>query len=92
MKSIALALATAAAVVSAQTYRAGELKTWQTFQYGRFETRVKAQWAPGTVQSFFLYWDGPNWSEAQWNEIDVEIVPSAKGDGFSRNLIYGNGY
>ena len=43
------------------------------------------------MQSFFLYWDGPNWSEAEWNEIDVEIVPSAAPGGFSRNLIFGNG-
>ena len=79
------------ALSSAQTFRGSEVKTYQTFQYGRFETRVKAVWAAGTVQSFFLYFDGPNWTEAQWNEIDVEIVPSAAPNGFSRNLIYGNG-
>ena len=45
----------------------------------------------GTVSSFFTYWDGPNWSEPQWNEIDVEVVPSVTTQGFSRNLIYGNG-
>jgi beta-glucanase (GH16 family) len=53
-----------AASASAQTYRGGEVKTYETYLYGRFETRVKAQNALGTVQSFFLYWDGPNWSEA----------------------------
>ena len=72
-------------------YRSGEVKTWETFQYGRFETRMLASTAPGTVSSFFTYFDGPNWSEAEWNEIDVEITPSSATNGFSRNLIYGNG-
>ena len=53
---------------------------------------MKAQNALGTVQSFFLYWDGPNWSENQWNEIDIEIVPTSYPNGFSRNLIYGDGH
>ena len=43
------------------------------------------------MQSFFLYWDGPNWKESEWNEIDIEIVPTSAPNGFSRNLIYGDG-
>lgn len=49
----------------------------------------------GTVASFFTYWTGPNWSVGQWNEIDVEIVPSVQSQGkspFSTNLIYGDGH
>ena len=91
MKKIISALACTLSVASAQTYRGSEVKTYQTFLYGRFETRVKAQNAKGTVQSFFLFWDGPNWSENQWNEIDVEIVPTPAPHGFSRNIFYGNG-
>lgn len=48
----------------------------------------------GTVQSFFTYWEGPNWSDGQWNEIDVEIVPSEQLRGvspFSSNFITGDG-
>ena len=30
----------------------------------------------GTVGSFFTFWDGPNWTQEGWNEIDVELVPS----------------
>ena len=93
MKILSLSLVVALGIIetAAQTFRGAEVKTFQTFQYGRFETRVKAAWAPGTVQSFFLYWDGPNWSQNEWNEIDVEIVPTSAPNGFSRNLIYGNG-
>ena len=49
----------------------------------------------GTVASFFTYWTGPNWSVGQWNEIDVEIVPSVQRQNkspFSTNLIYGDGH
>ena len=49
----------------------------------------------GTVQSFFTYWIGPNWSYGEWNEIDVEVVPSVQSEGnspFSTNIIFGNHY
>lgn len=49
----------------------------------------------GTVASFFTYWTGPNWSVGQWNEIDVEIVPSVQRSGkspLSTNIIYGDGH
>ena len=49
----------------------------------------------GTVQSFFTYWNGPNWQYVEWNEIDVEVAPSMTLFGgyvpFSTNIIYGNG-
>ena len=48
----------------------------------------------GTVASFFTYWNGPNWSDGQWNEIDVEIVASEQLQNqspYSTNLIYGSG-
>ena len=37
-----------------EPYRGGELRTDQTFQYGRFETRMKAAPGSGVVNSFFL--------------------------------------
>ena len=89
--NLALLALSVVGLVSAQTFRGSEVKSQETFQYGRFETRMKAQNALGTVQSFFLYWDGPNWQENQWNEIDIEIVPTTYPQGFSRNLIYGDG-
>lgn len=48
--------------------------------------------AKGTVSSFYTYWDGPNWYEAGWNEIDIEVVPTMTENGFSTNLIYGDGH
>ena len=52
---------------------------------------MKGVKAMGTVQSFFLFWDGPDWKSIEWNEIDMEIVPSITLNGFSRNLMFGNG-
>ena len=76
-------------------YLSGEIKTTQAFQYGKFVTRMKSENKNGTVASFFTYWDGPNWTVGQWNEIDVEIVPSVQASlgtsPFSTNLIYGSG-
>ena len=48
----------------------------------------------GTCASFFTYWTGPNWEVGEWNEIDVEIVPSMQAvatSPFSTNIIYGGG-
>jgi endo-1,3-1,4-beta-glycanase ExoK len=76
-------------------YYSGEVKTWETFQYGKFRTAMKTGNHYGTVASFFTYWNGPNWSVGQWNEIDVEIVPSVQAQGkqpFSTNIIYGDGH
>ena len=60
-----------------EPYRGGELRTDQSFQYGRFETRMKAAPGSGVVNSFFLYRDywaeGLNGSE-HWNEIDIELL------------------
>ena len=42
-------------------YLSGEIKTTETFKYGRFITRMKSEDRNGTVASFFTYWTGPNW-------------------------------
>ena len=52
---------------------------------------MKAPDRKGTVSSFFTYWDGPNFSPAGWNELDIEIVPSVGDTPFSTNVIYGDG-
>ena len=45
----------------------------------------------GTVASFFTYWDGPEFRPSEWNELDIEIVPSVQNNPFSMNVIYGDG-
>ena len=86
MRSIG-AIALAISMVNAN-YSSGEVKTNETFTYGRFSTRIQGAGKPGTVTSFFTYWDGPKWSQQGWNEIDVEIVPSIYANPMSMNIIW----
>ena len=67
-------------------YKRAEVRTYERFQYGLFKTRLHGCDEKGTVASFFLFWDGPGWDANQWNEIDVEIVPT-QPNAFSTNTI-----
>ena len=77
MKLKLIILLTINSIGYSEPYRGGELRTNQSFQYGRFETRMKAAPGSGVVNSFFLYRDywaeGLNGSE-HWNEIDIELL------------------
>lgn len=53
---------------------------------------MKAPDKKGTVSSFFTYWDGPDFTPTEWNELDIEIVPSVEHNPFSMNVIYGDGH
>ena len=58
-------------------YHGAEYRTINTFQYGRFEVRMKSANGSGVVSSFFTirdYWaDGLDGS-GNWNEIDWEYL------------------
>jgi imidazoleglycerol phosphate dehydratase HisB len=76
-------------------YFSGEVKTKETFQYGKFRMSMKAPHLSGTCSTMFLYYEGKK-TNGQWNEIDIEIVPSVElspynDPPFSSNLIYGDG-
>lgn len=87
----AAALLAVIGVANAQEFRSGSVSTYEKFRYGKFVTRMKAPNKKGTVASFFTYWDGPNFTPAGWNELDLEIVPSVTESPFSMNIIYGDG-
>jgi len=60
-------------MLDAKDYKGAELRTKQSFLYGRFEVSMKAAAREGMLSSFFTYNDfatGPD----QWNEIDFEIL------------------
>ena len=73
-------------------FRSGSVRTYDTFLYGKFVTRMKAPNKKGTVSSFFTFWDGSDAKPNLWNELDVEIVPTVEQTPFSMNIIYGDGY
>ncbi|MEA3288399.1 MAG: family 16 glycosylhydrolase, partial [Candidatus Marinimicrobia bacterium] len=61
-------------VISAhgQPYRGAELRTRESFQYGRFEASIKSAQGPGILNSFFTYNDSV--PTTLWAEIDFEIL------------------
>ena len=73
----------------------GEIRTIETFKYGKFVAKIKAPNKLGTCTSFFTYWNGPKWFAEAWNEIDFEIVPSITPNltqgPVSTNIIFGDG-
>ncbi|MEV8372113.1 glycoside hydrolase family 16 protein [Kribbella sp. NPDC056861] len=57
---------------SGKPYASGEYRTNDLLSYGRFEVRMKAVKASGTVTGFFTYTGS---SDGQpWDEIDIEIL------------------
>lgn len=88
------ALVTVLGVAQAdESFRSGSVSSNELFTYGKFVTRMKAPDKKGTVSSFFTYWDSPENSIDDWNELDIEVVPSVEHNPFSTNIIYGgNGY
>ncbi len=59
------------ATVHAKNYKGAELRTRESYLYGRFEARYKASAGEGHVSTFFTYNDiDPT---VAWNEIDIEI-------------------
>ena len=70
-------------------YYGAELYTKESFKYGRFEARMKMDYAPGCISSMFLYYnDSYRGNGKVWNEIDIEVIgknPSA----FQSNIITG---
>ena len=81
-------------ILIAKPYRGGELRTIDTYRYGRYEVRMKSAAGSGVVSSFFTYrdfWsDGLTGSE-HWNDIDLECLGN-HDDKVQTNLIIQNGW
>ena len=57
MMKAALALVALAGFADASSYKSGEIKTVETFKYGKFVAKIKAPNKPGTCTSFLTYWN-----------------------------------
>jgi endoglucanase len=69
----------------------GEVKTKETFTYGKFIAKMKGDDKLGTCTSFFTFWKGNDaepWDRSNWSEIDIELVPSAYHGTLSTNIIW----
>ncbi|MCQ2209973.1 MAG: family 16 glycosylhydrolase [Paludibacteraceae bacterium] len=70
-------------------YYGAELYTRESFMYGRFEAKMKMAYAPGCVNSMFLYYnDSYRGGDIVWNEIDIEVIGKYKS-AFQSNIITG---
>jgi beta-glucanase (GH16 family) len=54
-------------------YYGAEIRTNESFLYGRFEVKMKSAEASGMLISFFTFYDSPDFL-TNWNEIDIEIL------------------
>ena len=92
--SIALGLglfaAAAGGVGAATTLDGAEIFSKETVKYGRWEIRMQVAATPGSISSFFTYYNNSYvGSPEPWREIDIEIL-GKNANGFQSNLITGN--
>jgi len=64
---------TSALLAQEKAYLGAEIRSIETFQYGRFEVCMKPSEASGMIYSFFTFYDEADFV-TKWNEIDVEIL------------------
>lgn len=72
-----------------RAYLGGEIRTKESFIYGRFETRAKFATGSGVVSSMFTFYD--HYADANldenWNEIDLEFL-GKNTDSVQWNVIH----
>ena len=56
-------------------YTSGEIKTRDTFKYGRFVTSMRGPVSKGTIASFFTAENDPNFDDV-YNSFQFEVSPS----------------
>ena len=54
----------------------GEMKSHESFKYGRFTTSMASPMKKGSVTAFYMWFEPSRKAHWNWQEIDVEIVPS----------------
>jgi hypothetical protein len=69
-------------------YLGAEIRTKETFLYGKFEVRMKPAQASGIINGFFTFYDEPDFA-VKWNELDIEILGRYSNE-IQFNAIVGN--
>lgn len=90
MKNIYLLILTSLIAFNSfgKKYKGAEIRTTESFLYGRFEVRMKSAAGSGMLSSFFTFYDSPDFAQ-NWNEIDLEILGRYKNEA-QYNAIVGN--
>lgn len=81
---------TAGIAGAATTLDGAEFYSNETVKFGRWEIRMQVAATPGSVSSFFTYYNNSYLGLPEpWREIDIEVI-GKNGNGFQSNLITGN--
>jgi len=76
--------------MAAVSLTGAELFSKDTVKYGRWEIRMQVAATPGSVSSFFTYYNNSYLGSPEpWREIDIEIL-GKNAKGFQSNLITGD--
>lgn len=87
---IAMGLGFFAAAGAAAPLDGAELYSKETVRFGRWEIRMQVAATPGSVSTFFTYYDKSYLGQPEpWREIDIEIL-GKDPKGFQSNLITGH--
>ncbi len=81
-------LLTFASFAQEKPYLGAEIRTIETFLYGKFEVRMKPAEASGMIYSFFTFYDEADFATS-WNEIDIEVLGRYSNE-VQFNAIVGN--
>lgn len=74
----------------AKKYKGAEIRTNESFLYGKFEVKMKSCEASGMLVSFFTFYDNPDFAK-NWNEIDIEILGRYKNEVQFNAIVPGSG-
>lgn len=74
---------------SAKAYKGAEIYSNQSYQYGRYEIRMRVAKASGTLSTFFTYKNGSEVGNTFWEEIDIEIFGKNNATQWQSNIILG---
>ena len=89
----ALLLATVCTLIAnqsyAKAYKGAELYSNQSYQYGRYEMRMRVAKASGTLSTFFTYKNGSEIGSTFWEEIDIEVFGKNNATEWQSNIILG---
>lgn len=73
----------------AKTYKGAEIYSNQSYQYGRYEMRMRVAKMSGTLSTFFTYKDGSEGAGVFWEEIDIEVFGKNNATQWQSNIILG---
>lgn len=86
---LVLATSLTANLSFAKAYKGAEIYSNQSYQYGRYEMRMRVAKMSGTLSTFFTYKNGSEGASVFWEEIDIEVFGKNNATEWQSNIILG---